>query len=438
MTAGTPAPVGGPSYAPQLVSRLDGVSARSITVLTALNANGVVDMTFGIEQAGSLAILVPCLILIARHGNRAFWPAFNALLIAFTIYLGLGTLFANPSENGDMAGQICITYLGAVLIIWGMASYTAALGNSPQLRRFLGFLRDAFVVSAGSVLASPFLYTFYVNLPPSSIDRMGGFFGNPNEAAIAADCALGLVLAIPYRMYLVQVSALFAIAIAIVLPFSKAAITAAIIIIVWQFLKKLRGIMLLIVPLLGLVAIIMIEDPSGIIDGIVNSEILALDAHQQQRLLDVGHILSGQLNEETTTGRSDLWLITIQRAWEMFPLGAGLGSRHSIIGGVVENDVWLGVHNTFLLFLGEAGPAAFAALLVSFALLAYAAVKSARGELERILIFLLFIDMMGSHTTFSVRFENLTLGVTMGLLSFSASAAVRRQVIAVAAHRVRR
>ena len=99
---------------------------------------------------------------------------------------------------------------------------------------------------------------------------------------MSADIALALVLAIPFQRHLVQVSAL---------AHDRDGHRASLFQSrhdrgnhpnrAWHFLRRLRGIMLLIVPLLALTATTVIQDPSGIIDGIVNSEILALDEHQK-------------------------------------------------------------------------------------------------------------------------------------------------------------
>jgi hypothetical protein len=402
--------------------KLDDLSARALVVLAALNVNGVVFMAFGIGQAISMVMLAFCAALIGRHGSLGVSTPMKLLCAAIIAYLVLGSAFLNPLEGGELEGNIWLSNIGTIMLVWSIASYTSLLGDGPKLLSLLRFVRTTFVFSAASVLASPVLYQYFVNLPPSSAQRMGGFFGNPNEAGMASACALALVLSRPYRNNLMHAAALGITTLAIIATFSKAAMTAAVLIALVHVLRRINGVMRLLVPLLALASLVVMYDAKRIVDEIVNADVLSLDEHQKNRLLAVGKILAGELNEDTTTGRSELWGITIERAIDIFPSGSGIGSRHFIIGGVLEGDVWQGVHNTFLLFLGEAGPLPAVLLLFGIGSIFYAAAKAQRGDLEFAFLFLLFFDMMSTHTALVTRFENLTLGLTLGLVSFAARA----------------
>lgn len=114
-----------------------------------------------------------------------------------------------------------LTYGGSILIIWGLGGYVAKIVARGSAADYMCFLRNIFLLSAASVPASQVLYAYYVNLPPSAAYRLGGFLGNPNEAAMAAAVALALTLAVPFRRFASQVAAAALATAAVILTFSK-------------------------------------------------------------------------------------------------------------------------------------------------------------------------------------------------------------------------
>lgn len=132
----------------------------------------------------------------------------------------------------------------------------------------------------------------------------------------------------------------------------------------------------------------------------------------------VADILSGRIDNETSTGRTYLWGLVLERAWDHFPHGSGLGSAHNIIGGVMGYSDWLGVHNTLLMFLGEGGalPAAF--LLGSVIALTTPILLTSRPRLLAQVLLLLLVDMMATHTALATRYHNMMLAFLCGMLAY--------------------
>jgi O-antigen ligase len=405
---------------------MSGVAARGLAVACALNLNGVFSMAFDLGQAVSLVMLVTSLFLILRHGHAARSAALALFFLAIVSYLILATIFYDPFEAVYEPEKFYQAYGGAILIVWGISGYVASLQPGFGLGQFLRFVRNSFLISAASVWASPLLYKFYVNLPLSSQQRMGGFFANPNEAAIASLLAVILTLGMPFRLRLLQLALVLMAAGAVVLTFSKTAMTCLIVILGWYVFQRARSAILFVLPVAVSLAVITVQDIDNILLAMTENEIVEFDQVQKDRILAVGKILGGEIDERTTTGRTYLWQLVAEKAWDRFPFGSGIGSAHNIVGGVLENDVWQGAHNSFIMILGESGP--FPALLLAASMVALflGVRRSAAGSFEWPCLLILGVDMMATHTALSTRYHNLALAMLLGLVANASLTPVSR------------
>lgn len=392
-------------------------AAKLLVVACALNLNGLLWLAFNLGQLASIAILVSSLYLLHRRGRIA--PAPLALLIlSIAIYL----LFSGAIPNDQVAEsdwtQNVITYSGSILIIWSIAGYVSHLDDASRTS-FLQLVRNALLVSAASVWASPILYGLFANLPPSASQRMGGFFANPNEAAIACVASVVFLLSMPFGRRIIQCLALICAAGAVLLTLSKAGVIALILVLTLYAVVSLRGYKLAIAVVGCLFAVLIVSDIHSVVYAIIDQPIFELDAYQRGRLLAVWDILSGQIDQRTSTGRTYLWSLAVNSAWEHFPWGAGLGSAHHIAGGVLENGVWQGAHNTFLMIWVEAGVVPAVLFVASIAAIAMAALRIRAGYLEWALLLLFLAEMLATHTALGERYQNLLVGILVGLLSRS-------------------
>jgi hypothetical protein len=417
---------------PQILRRersadwMTDTAARGLAAACALNLNGVFSMAFDLGQAVSLVMLVTSLFLILRHGPAAWSTPLVLFFLAIVSYLMLATIFFDPFEAVDEPRKFYQAYGGALLIVWGISGYVASLQPGFGLGKFLRFVRNIFLISSASVWASPILYSYYVNLPLSAQQRMGGFFANPNEAAIASLLAVVLTLGMPFRLRLLQLPLVLMAAGAVVLTFSKTAMSCLVVVLAWHLFQRARSAMLFIAPVAVSLAVIAVQDIDHILLAITENEIVELGQVQKDRILAVGKILGGEIDEQTTTGRTYLWRLVAEKAWDHFPFGSGIGSAHNIVGGVLENDVWQGAHNTFIMMLGESGPLPPLLLVTSILALFLGVKRSAAGSFEWPCLLILAVDMMATHTALSTRYHNLALAMLLGLVANASLATVSR------------
>lgn len=410
------------SVAAGRISSVDDLFARVLTVACVLNLNGVAVMMFDIGQVVSLLMLATAIVLVVRCGRAVASPAFGLLVATILTYLALGTLFFDPMLSEFEPLKYVLTYGGTILIVWGLGGYVAKLVVRGAALGYMAFLRNTFLLSAASVPVSPILYSYYVNLPPSAASRLGGFFGNPNEAAMAAAIALALTLAVPFRRAALQVAACALATGAVLLTFSKAGMSCAVLIWAWYLSLILKRSLVIFIPAVAAMLFWVVMDLESVVQAIVSSPLLELDSSQQGRLLQLADILKGRIDDRTSTGRTLMWSMVLERSWENFPVGAGIGSAHHIIGGVLEGDVWLGVHNTFLMLLGEAGPLPLLLFLAAIWRLAYSLVRYKVMQAAQFLMVVQILDMMATHGYLGVRFQNIVLALLLGL---TATAALR-------------
>lgn len=396
------------------------LSARILAAMCALNINGMANMMLDKGNMVSILMLVTSLILIIKRGNAARSRPLVLLISAIASYLFLATAFYDPLMSVDEPMKFYRAYGSAILIIWGIAAYTASIRKTSLCQGWLSFLRNLFLVSAGSIWISPVLYEYYVNTPNSFELRMGGFFGNPNEAAIASLFAVALLFAVPFRRRVLQLSLLTMAAGAVVMTFSKTGISALVVLLAWHAFLKLKGLFVVLIPVVAVLAIITLQNINYVLEVVVENPYFELELSQQHRILAVGKILTGTFSAETTTNRVYVWGLALDDIWENFPLASGLGSAHSIIGGFWANDHWVGVHNSFLMLLYEAGFIPLGLLIASLIMLASAAFRSG-ARLIHYSLFILVADMLASHGVLAVRFENLMLAVIMGMVASRAS-----------------
>ena len=402
------------------------LAARAVVVVAAFNLNGLLDMAVGasqipgLGQGVSIVMLAGSAILVWKYGLLTWFLPFTLLMGAIAAYLVFGTVISEPMFSAGANTDYYRTYGGSMLLIWAVAGYTMKLGEGPDLVSYLQFVRNCFLVAAGSILASPILYDYvYARVPPSYYERMGGFFENPNEAGFVACLALVLVLAVPFRRGVYQWLMVLATLVAVALPLSKGAITAAILLLGYNLVRrigpKLAGVLLVGV----LVVSPFLKDAGEQIESLAESA--ELSAGQRERILSIGQILRGKLDSDVSTGRTEMWQIGVERAWDRLPFGSGLGSFHHMRGGIAEGEVWMGAHNTFLMFWGEGGVPAVALLLVGMlATVGYGFVFS-RGAIEVPAMIVLVADMMGTHGALGLRYHNFALGLVLGLLCFQVS-----------------
>lgn len=385
---------------------LSAAVARLLVVITGLNLNGVTYMVTGVEQAFSPVLLASSCYLILGFGR---WAVRDSTVMAFVaailLYLAFGTLFSgiDASEAQLHHG---LTYSSSVLLFMGMAAFVSSRSHEREILSFVRFTKYTLLLSCASVLFSHELHSLYT-VPLSSMDRNAGLFGNANEAGITAVITLALVLSFPSRRGLVNIGhALIALA-AVGLSFSKSSMLVTMIILMVHALK-MRGF--------GHIAV-----AAGALAGLGSllahpGEFSSLSTPQQARLEQLSALLFGEVTDETTTGRTSLWELALDRIESNFPWGSGIGQLHHMVGGTLHDDVWMGAHNTYLMVWGEAGLLAFVALVAACALMLVRAWCWRVVALPLLYFIILQCDLLSAHNVLGLRFHNLMMGLCVGML----------------------
>ena len=135
-----------------------------------------------------------------------------------------------------------------------------------------------------------------------------------------------------------------------------------------------------------------------------------LNAFEKSRITQIMDLLGGKVNTETTTNRSDIAAAGLQWISEAPFLGWGFGSFHSIR---YHGDI--GIHNMFLMLMGESGIIPVLLLITFFLFSIYKSVKIENLEYRYLsLTFFLFTLFFanGNHNLF----DNYEVGFLFGFI----------------------
>lgn len=378
-----------------------------IIAICGLNLNGLFDMLFGFAQVFSLPLLLGAVYLIFSCRERHIEGGLGFLyVLAILAYICFGSLFSISSETEDPFKYI-FTYFSSALVILAISLHISAQNTSDNLD--LLFLKYILLTASASVWLSSYLNSICVN-PPLATDRFSGFFGNPNEAGIISVIAFALVLARPSQHRVFQILQSICACGAVFMTFSKSSILLlALVFLVFSIFYQKEKFIYVLSGLLVVVFFISggLESILSLLPEMTSSQILRIDQLKQIVIL-------GEVSSETTTGRTYLWNLALDKITASFPFGLGLGELHNMIGGIKEYGIWQGCHNTYLMVLGESGIIAF--ILIVFAnfrllLLSY---KARRYIFSLLYVVILQWDMMSAHNVLSLRFHNMLLGFCIG------------------------
>lgn len=389
---------------------------KIVIAICALNLNGLLYMLLDIDQAATIVLLLASLIVVAANLKEPWNLPKLLLLSSMALYLVIGLLKYNPSATARQIEVITLGYMGGILVIASISSHIIKIADDfDKVEEILKFSRNIFQISAISVLFSSWLNAVYINKPQSYQDRMGGFFANPNEAAMASLVALALAMTVPAKNVMIRYASYAVPFIAVILTFSKSAIVIMIAIfaidsIIKSAYLKQRSRATFVFVVLTLSSVLLV----GGSDYLYPTN-LTID--QERRVAAISDILTGRIDEHTTTGRTVLWTHSLQIAWSSMPFGSGLGSGHHVVGGLFQGGQWQGTHNTFLLFLLESGAIPFALLIASFFIAAFY-ISSSRYSLTCSYFYIIFMnDLMVTHTALVTRYDNIIIGLFIGMIS---------------------
>jgi len=411
--------------------RIDYINFCSFFLILIIfgNLNGMFNYMFDIVAPLSPIILVLSVSIIVslvlrdyEKESLLFW-GFTLFYILYLYISSISFLLYNDQIYSGNNYLITVRgYLSSIIILLCFYKLTTwALLHvdfySLLSRMYIFLLLGVGVIFFSSVIG------FNIGL---DMDRASGFFANPNTAAgfILYCLCLTLSFAISERqkygfLYLLLVPALFY---AIFITFSKAGLITFPL-VVFAFLglcllryKKLFRPKRKIFVWLLLSIIVTI----AIISFYFSSIVEQLSWGQFLRLQRTLAFLSGEFTEATTSERSTLFSIGFNLIAQHPILGNGLTSFHAY--DIPVNGKHIGVHNTFLLILGEAG---FLPFIMYSILILLLIVKS--WKLKNLAMSFLFLSIMivyvvnvagTGHNGLDDRVSNCLFGVMLGYFAF--------------------
>lgn len=336
-----------------------------VALLALFNLNGLARMAWGVGQAGIIALLVCCAFL-ARLAFRSIpWRQAlgvpGVLLLASWagyVLIGMvaGLATAGPGLQWTPHHQAYLLRCGMAFLIITGAAYGGAMAarrhGSEKLMRILLLL---LALNCLLTLASPVLATWYRFPSPELSYRFSGVFWDANEAGLVGCLAVALGLALLGRGEVSRVwgllLALVLSAVAALASFSRIAIVVLLLLLCCHLFSRAR------VARLTVMALVFVGGGLAL-----NVDRLPLQPQQAQRvesLLNLGDFDFERhaLQSAFECSRFHAWGQALPRVLEAPLSGQGLGAFRFVKRSprCLEGGEFLGVHNFYLLLLGESG-----------------------------------------------------------------------------------
>lgn len=344
----------------------------SLNVIFFCSFNGLVGMIFGIPEFVSPLILLFCAAIVGIAGfhPRSFHksPAFVYILFIFS-YFGIGVLmraYYMPVLEYDTKINALFRDMVTVLlvVIAYLQYFHQRLYVDGATDKVIKLFSYPLIATAFIIVAQPMLGITSFATGAKTGSRTLGVFANPNVAAVAANMALVVCIDLffRYRSWWPVKLALIGLAIfACILPFSRTGIIVMVVTLVvsigyFLFRSKVNGrrrsIQLFIiagVPIM--IGSYFISNYDQILED-------NLDYAQRTRVRALEAILiRGEVNKKTTAERSDVFVIAADMIKRKPLLGYGLGMFNNLPDTI-------GVHNTYLLIIGNTGIIPFSLLIL--------------------------------------------------------------------------
>lgn len=387
-----------------------------LATISLLNLNGAILMAVGIPQAGSPFMLIACLVLVWRLGGTAMPLSAKLLIATLVSYLLFAIIFAVFSNDGTTMDPSPLSYAISILMLWAVMAYMRHSQRDGGGNRVLRLVRNLSVLAAVSILASPFLYTIFQQVPASAQSRFGGFFGNPNEAGVMACVLVGLTLSEPFRSRSLQIIAILIGSIATFLTFSKTAWFVLIAIFALHLMQRSRRNPYLLIMLLAFIPTLAFFDLVDILEWFRDNPFFELDLTQTRRIDSLIFVFKAQAEfSSALTSRDLVWQFGIEKIMQNPVLGSGLGSFHHLEGVLEENGVWQGVHNTYLMVWGEAGVLVFALFVITTLIVARDLILHYRHPAAAQLAMIIFANSQVNHNILTSRYFIVLIGVLVCL-----------------------
>ena len=404
-----------------------------LTFIIFSNLSGMLNMLIGTYAAFSPIILLISILVISivlannrNYLKSSYYQFFLIFLISY-LFLGTASLLIDSSFLDERIRLLTLyrKYINAAIIVsvyyFGFRFLSKYYSFNHLLKIIIGFTSFSMIF----ILLGPYigLNKLYLNASAAIqfADRATGFFENPNEAGALSNIMLVLLLTIIERSdrKLIYIILLPITLVATVITLSKASVITSILILLFYVMFSInRFYKSSFVKRVTIVAVLF-SLGFTIIFGVnylwKNFDSLTLS--QQRRIMTGVLLLKGEISSETTSTRTDVFTLGIERISQRPLLGHGIGSFHRMKG------LGLGVHSVYLMIWGEGGIIVFITLLFFLGFFLWGGYKIHDPAL-RFFILSLFIvisfNILGTnHHTISDRVFNAMLGISFAILSVS-------------------
>lgn len=397
------------------------LSILSLAFGCMLNLNGVGVMVIGINQIYSPILLLACFILIGKGMFQHASLSNELLLYIFSVFIylivgGFVGLLANEfyMEQGQIP-VLFLRYIAALIVViaaYYSVIFTSAMNIEPMKILLILCITASFFIPFGE----------YLNISGKIIvdnQRGSGLFGNPNEAGIITAVGFSLVLNIIQKRWLKIILLCFFILMAL-LTFSKTSLIMLVLVYFLNLLIKGNYSMAVarIIISLTVVYVLLSFFKLDIINQFESNQ-----AKRVEQTLDI--ILLTPSDDILESSRGYLWRQGKDKIAKKPILGNGLGSLHSMQGASisVNNKVSQGVHNTYLLKIGEAGIIGLAVFVGFIVITGYRSFSLSKNNIAARFCFLYLIifsiDCISSHNVELLRFHNYLLGFSLAMLAIA-------------------
>lgn len=373
-------------------------------------------MLFGVGQFVSPLILVICLLIIFIEGislrSLAFWLVF-VFFLQYLSYYAIGVssrMFWSIEINYEFSWRkVANNFLSSLIVLLAYQQYFyRRLFLDGALKRVLILLFIPMVASMAILLLQPLFGLHSFRDVTRSNERGLGVFSNPNTAATLANIGLVFAIDLFFRLkkkWWLFLPILIMAVVACILPLSRTGfvgLAAVIVLGVLYFLlrprvfgsfRPIQSLVFIVVPAVAIVYV------STNYNRILNEELSYYQRSRIQSLEKV--ILRGELNTETTSERTDLWEYAAAVIPKRIISGYGIGYFDDIPG-------WIGVHNTFLVTIGNSGFLPFSLMLIVIVSVPLIGARKKRtGFLIIGLSAVTVINFMTSHNGYSDKVLNI-------------------------------
>ncbi len=236
-------------------------------------------------------------------------------------------------------------------------------------------------------------------------------FLNPNSAAVISNVGFALCLA-PYLDSRKAIYLALSIipALAVVFTFSKLGLVTFGILVMLAFLHGFRTHARQVVIAVSVIAIVGFA--------FVYTWLPQLEDSQMARLHAIGKLLGANIDADISTGRTVVWHAAIGQIIDQGVVaGAGLGTMRAVEGGIFHAGAWQGVHNLWLVILGESGlipTLVFGALVI--ALFGRVLTMTQRNFFALAYLVIFLLDTFVTHHILETRYHAYIMGLAIGRL----------------------